>query len=148
MRKRARNAVERLVTRDLDDRESFATAVDSHGRSERAVGPNPVNETPSLASLLHPKEDQRGSQMPGEYSQASLASHFEVTNRRLDRIEAQLVLISKTAGVPYATYADSLNVPDEVVALARAGKQLDAVKRYRELTGANIDQAREVIVGL
>ena len=86
--------------------------------------------------------------MPGDYSQASLGSHFEVTNRRLDRIEAQLVLISKTAGVPYATYSDSLNVPDEVVALARAGKQLDAVKRYRELTGASIDQAREVVIGL
>jgi ribosomal protein L7/L12 len=86
--------------------------------------------------------------MPGEYSQASLEAHFEVTNRRLDRIEAQLVLVSQTAGVPYATYADSLNVPDEVVTLARSGKQLDAIKRYRELTGANIDQAREVIIGL
>jgi ribosomal protein L7/L12 len=41
-----------------------------------------------------------------------------------------------------------LNVPDEVVTLARAGKQLDAIKRYRELTGANIDQAREVVIGL
>lgn len=86
--------------------------------------------------------------MPGEYTQASLEAHFEITNRRLDRIEEQLVLISKTAGVPYATYAASLNVPDEVVALARAGKTLEATKRYRELTGANIDQAREVIIGL
>jgi ribosomal protein L7/L12 len=86
--------------------------------------------------------------MPGEYSQASLEAHFEVTNRRLDRIEAQLKLIAEKEGVPYATYAESLNVPDDVVALARAGKQLDAIKRYRELTGANIDQAREVIIGL
>jgi ribosomal protein L7/L12 len=86
--------------------------------------------------------------MPGEYDTKTLQTHFEVTNRRLDRIEAQLKLIAQTEGVPYATYAESLNVPDEVVALARDGKQLDAIKRYRELTGANIDQAREVIIGL
>jgi ribosomal protein L7/L12 len=87
--------------------------------------------------------------MPGEYDTKTLQARFEVTNRRLDRIEAQLKLIAETVGgVPYATYAESLNVPDDVVALARAGKQLDAVKRYREVTGANIDQAREVVMGL
>lgn len=86
--------------------------------------------------------------MPGEFTQAALEAHFEITKRRLDRIEEQLVLISKTVGVPYATYADSLDVPDEVVALARAGKTLEATKRYRELTGANIDQAQKVIIGL
>jgi len=86
--------------------------------------------------------------MPGEYQQADLAAHFRITNQRLDRIEAQLVLLSKQSGVSYATYAESLNVSDEVVALARAGKALEATKLYRELTGANLDQAREVIVGL
>ena len=79
--------------------------------------------------------------MPGMYDQEALEAHFKVTNRRLDRIEAQLVLISKTAGIPYATYAESLNVPDEVAGLARGGDSLGAIKRYRELTGANIDQA-------
>jgi ribosomal protein L7/L12 len=39
-------------------------------------------------------------------------------------------------------------VPEEVVALAGEGKQLEAMKRYRELTGANMDQARDVVVGL
>jgi len=86
--------------------------------------------------------------MAGEFDTKTLQAHFAVTNRRLDRIEAQLKLIAQQSGVAYATYAESLNVPDEVVALARAGKQLDAVKRYRELTGANIDQAREVVIGL
>ena len=86
--------------------------------------------------------------MAGEYDTKTLQAHFEVTNRRLDRIEAQLKLISQAEGVAYATYAESLNVPDDVVALARAGKQLDAIKRYREVTGANLDQAREVIIGL
>ena len=84
--------------------------------------------------------------MPGEYSQATLEAHFRKTNERLAHIEAQLVLISKTVGVPYAEFSEG--VPDEVVELARAGKQLDAMKLYRELTGANMDQARDVVAGL
>jgi ribosomal protein L7/L12 len=86
--------------------------------------------------------------MPGEYSQEALRAHFESTNRRLAQIEAQLELISNTVGVPYATYAESLEIPEEVVALAAAGKQLEAMKRYRELTDANADQARDVVAGL
>jgi hypothetical protein len=86
--------------------------------------------------------------MPGEYSTATLTAHFETTNRRLDHIEQQLQFIAKAVGVPYATWADSQNVPDEVIELARAGKTLDAIGRYRELTGANIEQARSVVAGL
>jgi ribosomal protein L7/L12 len=101
-----------------------------------------------LVSLAATKDFQRGPQMAGEYDTKTLQAHFAVTNRRLDRIEAQLKLIAQQSGVAYATYAESLNVADDVVALARDGKQLEAIKRYRELTGANIDQAREVIIGL
>jgi hypothetical protein len=86
--------------------------------------------------------------MPGEYSTATLTAHFETTNRRLDHIEEQLQFIAKAVGVPYSTWADSRNVPDEVIELARAGKTLDAIGRYRELTGANIEQARSVVAGL
>jgi hypothetical protein len=35
-----------------------------------------------------------------------------------------------------------------VVELARAGKQLEAIRRYRELTGASMDDPRSVVVGL
>jgi ribosomal protein L7/L12 len=84
--------------------------------------------------------------MPGEYSQASLQSHFESINRRLQMIEEQLVRISETGGFAYTPSWSE--VPEEVVALARDGKQLEAVKRYRELTGANMEQARDVVVGL
>jgi ribosomal protein L7/L12 len=86
--------------------------------------------------------------MPGEYTTATLTAHFETTNRRLDHIEQQLQLLAKTVGVPYATWAESENVPDEVIELARAGKTLEAVGRYRELTGANLEQARSVVAGL
>jgi len=86
--------------------------------------------------------------MPGEYSTESLAAHFETTNRRLDHIEQQLLLLAKTVGVPYATWAESQNVPDDVIELARAGKTLEAIARYRQLTGANLQQARSIVAGL
>jgi hypothetical protein len=56
--------------------------------------------------------------MAGEYDTKTLQAHFDVTNRRLDWIEEQLKLIAQQSGVAYATYAESLNVPDEVVASA------------------------------
>ena len=39
-------------------------------------------------------------------------------------------------------------VPEEVIALANEGNKLEAMKRYRELTGANMEQARDAVVGL
>jgi ribosomal protein L7/L12 len=39
-------------------------------------------------------------------------------------------------------------VPADVAELARAGKSLDAIKRYRELTGASMDEAKAVIAGI
>ncbi|HEY1360147.1 MAG TPA: hypothetical protein VGF21_17745 [Thermoleophilaceae bacterium] len=86
--------------------------------------------------------------MPGEYSTESLQAHFAALGRRLDMIESQLVLLSKQAGVAYATYAESQDVPPDVVELVRAGKPLDAVKRYREATGASFEQARGIVDGL
>lgn len=84
--------------------------------------------------------------MSGVYSEETIAAYFANTNRRLAAIEAQLELISTTVGVAYST--PLADVPEEVIELAQAGKGIEAVKRYRELTGANFDQAREVVTGL
>ena len=84
--------------------------------------------------------------MPGEYSQASLEAHFESINKRLRMIEEQLVRLSETGGFAYTPSWSE--VPEEVIALAQQGRQLEAMKRYRELTGANVEQARDVVVGL
>ena len=62
---------------------------------------------------------------------------------RFRAIEAQLALISEKLGVPYQGPSDG--VPSEVVELVRAGKRLEAATRYRELTGASLDEAREAI---
>jgi ribosomal protein L7/L12 len=39
-------------------------------------------------------------------------------------------------------------VPDEILELVRAGKQLEAIKRYRALNGATLDEARAFIATL
>jgi hypothetical protein len=42
----------------------------------------------------------------------------------------------------------SAGVPDEIAELARAGKTLEAIKRYRALNGATLDEARAAIAKL
>jgi hypothetical protein len=39
-------------------------------------------------------------------------------------------------------------VPDEILELVRAGKKLEAIKRYRALNGATLDEARAFITTL
>jgi ribosomal protein L7/L12 len=39
-------------------------------------------------------------------------------------------------------------VPEEIIALVRAGKKLEAIKRYRALNGATLDEARAFIAKL
>ena len=86
--------------------------------------------------------------MPGEYSQEALHRHFDQINKRLADIEHQVKRLSDTVGLPYATFAEEFEVPDEVVQLASSGDQLGAVKRLRELTGASFEQARDIVAGL
>lgn len=80
------------------------------------------------------------------FNAALIGEQFERINQRLRAIEAQLAALSERAGVPYESPSDG--VPPEVVELAQAGKPLDAIRRYRELTGAGPDEAREVVAGI
>lgn len=84
--------------------------------------------------------------MPAAYEAADLNRRFHQINERLRAIEAQLALLSEKAGVPYD--GPSEDVPPDVVALAEAGKQLEAIKRYRELTNADFEKARDVVSAL
>ena len=36
-------------------------------------------------------------------------------------------------------------IPDDVVALARGGKKIEAIKRYRELTGVDLREAKDAV---
>jgi len=66
--------------------------------------------------------------------------------QRFDAIEAQLSILSEKLCVPFEPL--NAQVPPEVVELARAGKTLEAITKYRALTNASIDDARSVVMGL
>jgi ribosomal protein L7/L12 len=42
----------------------------------------------------------------------------------------------------------STMVPEEVLQLARSNQRLQAIQRYRQLTNASLDEAREVVYSL
>jgi ribosomal protein L7/L12 len=84
--------------------------------------------------------------MPGEYSQQTIAAHFDQTNKRLAAIEEQLSLVSRQLGLDFQPFTQG--VPQDVVDMARSGDKLGAMKRYRELTQATFDEARDVVTGL
>jgi ribosomal protein L7/L12 len=80
------------------------------------------------------------------YNDQQVTSFIDQFFRRFERLEAQLALVSEKLGVPFDYPAAT--VPAEVVELARSGDRLAAIKRYRELTNASSDEARDVVAGL
>ncbi len=80
------------------------------------------------------------------YSNIQLSAFTDQVRERLDRLEAQMALVSAAAGVPYDLPTSS--VPEDVVALTRAGDRLGAIRRYREITGCGMDEAKAAIDGI
>ncbi|MGP0066347.1 MAG: hypothetical protein ACLQGP_22510 [Isosphaeraceae bacterium] len=60
----------------------------------------------------------------------------------ISRLEAKLDLLLKNAGLDYDPYAD---LPPSVVDSLRKGEKIEAIKRYREATGADLKTAKEFI---
>ena len=73
---------------------------------------------------------------------------LELINKRLDWIEESL---GRVIGLQYVPMGrtdhrpDEVPVPAEVVDLARSGNARDAIKRYRELTGADYAHAQAIV---
>ncbi|OBI10489.1 ribosomal protein L7/L12 [Mycobacterium scrofulaceum] len=75
--------------------------------------------------------------------------------RRLALLEQQVRLLSERLEVPCPTFGSDVGVtasgafengvPAEVVGLARSGNKIAAIKLYRELTGAGLREAKEVV---
>jgi ribosomal protein L7/L12 len=86
------------------------------------------------------------SLMSAVYSDAQVTSYIQEFFERFQRLEAQVALLSEKVGLPFELPSDS--VPAEVVELAHAGDRLGAVKRYRELTGAGFEEARDAVAKL
>ena len=78
--------------------------------------------------------------------------------RRLALLEQQVRLLSERLGVPCPTFGSDVGatpsglleggVPVEVVALARSGNAIAAIKLFREMTGAGLREAKEVVDSL
>jgi ribosomal protein L7/L12 len=62
---------------------------------------------------------------------------------RLRRIEDQVKLLSDRAGIPWDDGSSGMH-PD-VVALAREGKTIQAIKLHREMTGLGLAEAKEAV---
>ena len=78
--------------------------------------------------------------------------------RRFALLEQHVKLLSEKAGVPCPTFGSDVGtapatqfeggVPTEVVALARGGNAIAAIKLFRDLTGAGLREAKEVVDSL
>ena len=79
-------------------------------------------------------------------SMDDLRPYFDQIGRRLESLEQQMILVSEKAGLNYVPITEG--VPQDVVALVRAGDMLGAIKRYRELTGVGLEEAKHVVQGL
>ena len=82
-----------------------------------------------------------------------MEERFALINRRLALLEQQVRLLSERVGVPCPTFASDTStqfggVPAEVVSLARGGNAIAAIKLYRELTGAGLREAKDVVDSL
>ncbi len=80
------------------------------------------------------------------YNELQLSSFVDQIFERLRAIEAQLAILSEQAGVPYE--AASQSAPAEVIELVQSGDRMGAIKKYRELTGAGMEEAQEAIAKL
>ena len=63
---------------------------------------------------------------------------------RLDYIETQLQALFPDSYVPFAQASVS-GMPTAVVALARAGNMIAAIKEYRSITGADLAEAKKAV---
>jgi ribosomal protein L7/L12 len=76
----------------------------------------------------------------------TIMRYIEAINERLRRLEGQIETLSERVGVPFASPTAAL--PPDVVELARANKRIEAIKRYRELTNASLEEARQVVMSI
>lgn len=70
----------------------------------------------------------------------SVESRITRADRRVARVERKLELILDHLGI-----GDPDPRMDEVAALVREGKKIQAIKVYREATGADLKEAKEAV---
>jgi ribosomal protein L7/L12 len=80
------------------------------------------------------------------FDSSSLTQHFAAVTSRLQAIEERLAMVSRELGLP-PFVGPTAGTPEEVLSLAREGKTLDALKLYRQMTGASLEEARAAVEG-
>jgi Ribosomal protein L7/L12 C-terminal domain len=71
--------------------------------------------------------------------------YFELLSKRLDYIEEHLARLGAVVGYHYVPMNSGSDVPPGVRELARAGKAIQAIQLYRELTGVGLKEAKDVV---
>jgi ribosomal protein L7/L12 len=92
---------------------------------------------------------------PADYRDA-MEERFALINQRLALLEQQVRVLSEALGVPSPTFASDVGdatqlgggVPAEVVSLARSGNAIAAIKLLREVTGADLREAKAIVDSL
>jgi ribosomal protein L7/L12 len=74
-------------------------------------------------------------------------SYEQILTQRLDYIEEHLKKIAAAIGYPYVPMKDAAGagIPPAVLKLVDAGKRVQAIKLYRELTGLGLADAKAVV---
>ena len=71
---------------------------------------------------------------------------------RLRQLEEQVERLSAQAGMPWSSAmtpgASAGGADPDVVALAQGGNKIEAIRLYRERTGAGLAEAKDAIEGL
>ena len=73
----------------------------------------------------------------------SVQSRLSGMDKRLVRIEGRLALIADRLGLEESDEQRAQR--ERVEALVREGKQVAAIKAYREMTGADLKEAKEAV---
>jgi hypothetical protein len=68
--------------------------------------------------------------------------HLRKRLAALSRIEAKLDLVLEHAGLKYVPYA---NLPAPVIDALQKGNKIQAIKIYREATGAGLKEAKDLV---
>lgn len=72
-------------------------------------------------------------------------ARFADLNGRLEAIEWNIARLLTQAGLAWEQPPAPEGPDAEIVALVQAGNKLEAIKRYRELTGADLATAKQAV---